>query len=487
MLEVELKFQIPAQHQKKLYQLFLAKNAQPRSLFAQYYDTPERHLAQQHISLRQRLEDTHWIQTLKASSEHHLERFELEIDLGPLEHPALNLEIYQSHPQAKKVLEHALGKQAKNLSMQFETDVNRLVYVVHYNHAEIEVSLDRGEIRHDKQKLAIYELEFELKKGAIANFIQSIQPWVKQYDLWLDVRSKAQRGDCLTQNLKTTTVQFAAPLQLNRQDSTDAALKQIVNNSLQHLLPNATAIASKDYTHEHVHQTRVAIRRLRSALRIFGDWSNDVDPNWQQQLATLFRQLGSTRDRDALNEGFIPQLQQAGAPFTQLPPATEENNVPIDTALRALDTVQLMLALLRFVHQPAKKQKKTVLKKDIAKKLQKLHQQICKDADQFLELDIPSRHRTRKRVKRLRYCVEFIAALYPNKAVKKYLKDLKPLQESLGQYNDLIVAETMFLDIVQRKQKVWFVLGWIANEKKYILQQIEQHLVTFSQTDTFWS
>ena len=40
MLEVELKFQIPAQHQKKLYQLFLAKNAQPRSLFAQYYDTP---------------------------------------------------------------------------------------------------------------------------------------------------------------------------------------------------------------------------------------------------------------------------------------------------------------------------------------------------------------------------------------------------------------------------------------------------------------
>lgn len=146
-----------------------------------------------------------------------------------------------------------------------------------------------------------------------------------------------------------------------------------------------------------------------------------------------------------------------------------------------------MLALLRFVHQPAKKQKKTVLKKDNAKKLQKLHQQICKDADQFLELDVPSRHRTRKRVKRLRYCVEFIAALYPNKAVKKYLKDLKPLQESLGQYNDLIVAETMFLDIVQRKQKVWFVLGWIANEKKYILQQIEQHLVIFSKTDTFWS
>ena len=145
-----------------------------------------------------------------------------------------------------------------------------------------------------------------------------------------------------------------------------------------------------------------------------------------------------------------------------------------------------MLALLQFVHQPTKKQKKMVLKKDIAKELQKLHQQICKDADQFLKLDITSQHRTRKRVKRLRYCVEFIASLYPNKAVKKYLKDLKPLQESLGQYNDLLVAEALFQGIVKQKQKVWFVLGWIANEKQYMLQQSEQHLITFSKTKTFW-
>jgi hypothetical protein len=69
----------------------------------------------------------------------------------------------------------------------------------------------------------------------------------------------------------------------------------------------------------------------------------------------------------------------------------------------------------------------------------------------------------------------------------KTFRGIASLMDKCGQYNDLIVAETMFLDIVQRKQKVWFVLGWIANEKKYILQQIEQHLVTFSKMDTFWS
>lgn len=486
MLEVELKFQIPLSHQKQIYQFFLSKNARPISLYAKYYDTPERHLAEQKISLRQRLEYTHWIQTLKAPSGHHLERFELENDLGEMDHPALDLKIYQSNPQAKKLLQQVLGKQAKNLITQFETDVERLVYVVHYNRTEIEVSLDRGEIRHDNQTLAIYEIEFELKQGSIQDLIKFIQPWVKQYHLWLDVRSKAQRGNLLAQDLKIAPAQFASPLQLKQKDSTDCALKQIVNNALQHLLPNATAIAAEQYNSEHVHQTRVAIRRLRSALRVFSDWSTDADPEWQEQLRTLFRQLGSTRDRDALSEGLLPRLQQAGAPFVQLPDAPEDNSIPIEESLRSLESVNLILALLQFVHQPCATKQKTQLKKDIAKKLQKLHQQICKDADHFLELDIESQHRTRKRVKRLRYCIEFIASLYPGKELKNYLKDLKPAQESLGQFNDLNVAEAMFQDLVKRKQKVWFILGWIANEKKYILEQAQAHLDTYAKADTFW-
>ena len=147
----------------------------------------------------------------------------------------------------------------------------------------------------------------------------------------------------------------------------------------------------------------------------------------------------------------------------------------------------MILALLQFVHQPTKKKKKEKLKKKSAKKLQKLHQQIYKDAQQFLELDIEARHRTRKRIKRLRYSVEFVASLYSKKDVKQYLNALKPAQESLGQYNDLIVAETLFQDMVKRKQKLWFALGWIANEKKAVLEQARQNLEVFSETQNFWS
>ena len=486
MNEIELKFQIPLTEQKRLYQWFLSKNARSVALYAKYYDTPERHLAQQHICLRQRLQGKTWIQTLKAPSQHQLKRFELEINLGELDNPALDLNIYHTHPKAQKILKHSLAKQAKNLTVHFETEVNRLVHLVQYKQAEIEISLDRGEIRQDLRSLAIYEIEFELKQGSVHQLIEFIQPWIKEYQLWLDVRTKAQRGDALTQDLDVSAVQFAMPLYLKQQDSSATAFKKMLNNALQHLLPNATALAAKQYNSEHIHQTRVAIRRLTTILRTFTEEAKAVDANWQAQLKTLFRQLSSTRDRDALTESLLPKLLAAGAPYVEFPQIAEPQAVVIEDIFRTVDTVNLILALLQFVHQPAEKSKKPIFKKQLSKKLQTLHRQICTDAAHFLELDDASRHRTRKRVKRLRYVVELVAALYTAKEVKQYLKALKVVQENLGEYNDLIVAETLFQSIVQRKQKVWFVLGWIANEKTYVLQHAQLHLAKLSKTKTFW-
>ncbi len=54
---------------------------------------------------------------------------------------------------------------------------------------------------------------------------------------------------------------------------------------LAHLLPNAAAIASQDYASGHVHQARVAIRRLRSALKIFAQYDALANHNWESQLA----------------------------------------------------------------------------------------------------------------------------------------------------------------------------------------------------------
>jgi CHAD domain-containing protein len=53
----------------------------------------------------------------------------------------------------------------------------------------------------------------------------------------------------------------------------------------------------------------------------------------------------------------------------------------------------------------------------------------------------------RKGLKKLRHGVEFVAAFYPRKAVKRYLRQLKGLQKSLGVINDAAVAIRLAEDL----------------------------------------
>ena len=236
-----------------------------------------------------------------------------------------------------------------------------------------------------------------------------------------------------------------------------------------------------------VHQARVAIRRLRSALKIFAEYDALANNNWESQLATLFQQLGSTRDQDALRESLIPQLENAGSPITELPPAASEN-IAIDAIFRSPTTTLLLLQLMSFAHSAAVADVESKsLKKVLRKRLQKMHQQICDDAGYFQTLDVDSKHRTRKRVKRLRYTVEFVSNLFAEDDVKTYLKTLKPLQETLGHFNDLMVAQGLYESHVQTEPKTWFVLGWIASEERHISIQIEQDLQQFAESQPFWS
>lgn len=51
------------------------------------------------------------------------------------------------------------------------------------------------------------------------------------------------------------------------------------------------AIADGVADAEHIHQARVSLRRLRSALHHFATWSDELNPVWEEQIAELFRKL----------------------------------------------------------------------------------------------------------------------------------------------------------------------------------------------------
>ncbi|MBJ8423358.1 CYTH and CHAD domain-containing protein [Acinetobacter bereziniae] len=483
MFEIELKFQIPQEKQDALIKAFQRKNDRSLHLQAKYYDTPSFILSEHSISLRQRLENDQWVQTLKLPTEQKLKRAEFEHVLATDE-TELDLEVYLKNKQIDKSIQTLLEQNKSLLEIQFQTDIERRLSVFHFQNSQIEVSYDQGQIFTQDDRLTLHELEFELKQGTVQDLISFILPRVKRYGLWLDVRSKAQQGFQLAQSIQDNPVEFQTSLQLDAKDTAEIVLKKMFNNCLNHLLPNSTAIASGNFNSNHVHQARVAIRRLRSAIKTFSGWSLHIDPTWQMQLTELFRQLGSTRDLDVIREELLPQLEAVGAPKFKLPESETTDRQKLTKLFRSFNFNYLILSLIQFIEQDSTEKTKTSAHKLALKKISKLHQKIQLDAQNYLNLDIEARHKTRKNLKRLRYSLEFVSSLCDKKAVKKYLKSIKPAQESLGLYNDFIVAEELLTKLVNTQPQVWFALGWIASEKQRVLQQSQQDLLDFAQIST---
>ncbi|MBO7705827.1 MAG: CHAD domain-containing protein, partial [Acinetobacter sp.] len=426
MQEIEFKFQVPVKKRKALQKAFTLLKAEPIHLAAQYFDTADQTLAKHCIAIRRRQENDEWKQTFKAvDTAKALGRFELEFDIEPPETTTLDLDNYKKDYSAiYKKLKRALGLPLPTLELLFETKIQRLRVLQDVGSITVEIALDIGKIFKEQSSVDIFEIEFELKQGSIEDLIAFIQAWIQKYQLSLDTHSKSDYGLQAVRQQSYFPAQYQTPLVLNRSSSEVEALQNILANCLQHLLPNASSIARQQYSSEHIHQARVAIRRLRSALKSFAAWSDDIQPHWKAELTTIFQALGGTRDIDALNEDLLPQLIEAGYPLDYLPPSTEAIT-DVCALFRQPETTQLWLELILFTEQELDSPSKTKLKKHALKVIQSLHHKICAHAEHFSQLEDEEKHRVRKQVKQLRYSIEFVASLLDAKALKTYLKKLK--------------------------------------------------------------
>lgn len=487
MVEIELKFQLSEKKKKAVLKQLNQNNAQKIHLQAKYYDTPDRLLAQHHMAVRLRQEDQVWVQTFKATGKNHLERIEQEIILGECKkEPELDLTLFSPFPLVMENLERALGSNIHQLEFQFKTDVHRTFCIIESNDTTIEVCLDDGEVSTPDTSAQICEMEFELKQGSVETLILFTQDWVKKYQLWFDVRSKAERGNLLSTQTQASAAVKAKPLHLSKHDSLENAIRLMIGNALEQLLPNIAVIADQTAQPEHIHQARIAIRRMRSIFKIFGKWSAHIDDHWEEQLTQIFRQLGLTRDDDVLREEILPKLQLANAPFTEIPLTPLDQAV--DRIFQLPENTCLILQLLAFSYpiQNDEENKKTSLEKHSQKILDHMHKQLVKDAQKFEQMTDDERHRTRKRCKRLRYSIENVSSLFKKKAVKQFLAHLETVQDKLGLYNDLYVAEQKFANLAKTQPEYWFAVGWITANQEHTLKEAEAELKKFVQVKTFW-
>jgi len=516
MHELELKFAVPSYQQSVLRKNIDTKTAQQQRLSAYYFDTPNQDLAKKGIALRIRFEDSQWVQTLKTAGDGVAKRVELNTVLSLTGSPD-TLDVSSLVPDVSLITEPTVVAQLTNimpldelaqaLTVQYFTDVQRTSRQIKKNNSRIEIAYDIGKVgigRLNSQKPAnnhgltqsdIHEIEFELLEGDPSDLIDIAKTWCKKYKLYLSTVTKAQRGSLLLANK-----QFAQPvkadlavLQLHKGISQFAFLQAVVNNCLVQILPNASAIAEGSPDGNLVHQLRVGIRRLRTALKHFKFAPDYIDPTWLMVLKQTFSLLGEYRDKEILQIKTQPLLESIGAPHVEW--STAVDIMPID-AVRANDFQILLLELIGFTHLPVPADNPKA-KAPVAKKLEKLFTAIAAASDKFASLDTDSQHGIRKDLKSLRYVSEFAAPLFANqnngkkgkKATKlnAFLQYLEPAQDVLGEYNDNVVGHANYLEKAKTDPNALFAVGWFSGREQASAEQCAVSLKTVKNAPKFWS
>ena len=463
-MEIELKFQLNEQARHSVDAQLRAEGGKSKLLAAYYFDTVAGTLAQSGFSLRLRKEGRVWFQTLKSArsaasavrGEHNVR---LRVKAQPQLDPALHAET-EDGVRLQRLLSHSADN---TLACRYATHIRRLS-VQTGTRNRVEYSLDHGEISAQPDSntpplvLPVCELEIELVSGPVRGLLSAARKLLAHSGVCIDVRSKAQRGDALANGSLIVSPARATPLNTNG-SSLKALVEAVLINCAHQILVNASQIASVEGGGpEHVHQLRVGLRRLRSAIALFKKFVGVDTVAWDAKAKQFAAGFSGNRDIDVMIEGLWPRLRAAGAPLVELP--VHDNVLPPGDLIREAATQEWMLELLSVELQGLEKVTEGEWSL-VLPVIRSWSRQCKKDALRFESFDFEQRHRLRKRLKRLRYALEFIESELPSKVYKRYSKALTNVLNDLGEYNDLRVAIEAYRGISEVDPRAWFAIGWL--------------------------
>jgi triphosphatase len=491
MTETELKLQVPLKRRQAVAAAVAGRaGGTVQRLQAVYLDTADRALARAGVALRLRREGRHWVQTLKAAGSDRMQRLEHNVPRpgAAAAPPAVDAALHAGTPAGERLAAVLRDVPEAALLPLYRTDIRRLQRRVRVRGATLELAFDHGHILAGEHRLPVCELEVELVHGAPQAVLDQARRWVERHGLWLDVRSKAERGDLLARGETIAPAAMAAPPVLVATLDAAQGRRVVLAACAEQVLANASQVASGEFRDEHVHQLRVGLRRLRTALRLF-DGALPDDP-LAAAAAALFRRLGAARDQAAIAAPLHDELAQAmvsaglALEAPMLPAAAEAADPAAD--VRTLPVQRFLLDLIAALQPAAAAPGGADLREALVQRLQRWHRQVAADAPRFAELDDEARHRLRKRVKRLRYAVEFSASLFEARRVRRYLKPLRALQDRLGVLNDVAVGLQGFRAAAAGDAAAAFALGWLAARRERLLVECVPALRVFAKAKRFW-
>ncbi|AIJ21030.1 CHAD domain-containing protein [Amycolatopsis methanolica 239] len=266
-----------------------------------------------------------------------------------------------------------------------------------------------------------------------------------------------------------------APLTTGPRDTPESMLRARIDEQLRAMLAHEPGTRS-GADPEDLHQMRVAVRRLRSALKLLGPAGDDV----RAELKWLGAGLGEVRDHDVLIDhlratvaSFDESDQQAGARLVRIfvaerAKAKRRLNRRLGSARYAAllrSTARLVLTELQLTPGAAPGPV------DVAAVVRKPYRKLTK-AVAALPADPPDAelHELRIHGKRLRYAAETAKSVARKKQVtqvRELIKATKRLQDVLGDHQDAVVAAERMRALLAATDEtaVGFVAGRIAERE----------------------
>jgi CHAD domain-containing protein len=247
----------------------------------------------------------------------------------------------------------------------------------------------------------------------------------------------------------------------------DVAVKAILLRLLDELEANEVGVLQNENP-ECLHDFRIAVRRTRSALGQIKDVFTD---RTVQRFAPRFAWLGNItsppRDFEVYLLGFdelkaeLPELFQGnidplrGFLENHCDLAHGELTRQIHSArYRALLADWRKFLLASCPKNPQPPHALTPIKEIADLRIWKLFRRVLKQG-RGIRSDTPAEniHELRKTCKKLRYLLEFFGDLYPQEAVGRPIKQLKKLQNYLGDFQDVHARIAMLHGICHKMRK----------------------------------
>lgn len=520
-LEIELKLLVAPGDVARLRRGDVLKSAAiakpvTRTLHSIYFDTPDRDLAKRGMALRLRKAGNRWIQTFKCggtsgSGLHQREEFDT-----PVAVQFLDLYALMQTPAGELLRDPAFRER---LGPAFVTRFRRTTWDVEIHPGETaELALDQGEVIAGAASTPISEVEIELIAGDPVHLFDFAKRLLADVPLRLGNVSKAERGYALLAPASPAPVR-AAPVVLAGEAPVAASFVAVATACLHQLDANEQGVLDSDDP-EHVHQARVALRRLRSAFGVFREVApREATAPLLDRLRELGNALGEARDWDVFLTETLPPIEAAMPDEPSLPALRETAEarraaartharafvgsldytalrLDAAAALTRLARTEIVAATAAAVAGPESDRTKpleesvdgapaldiarppvddttpdptivldptpgrTFARAAIARRIRR----VLRLGRAVTREDIASLHALRIEIKKLRYATEFLASLLPRKAVRANVGRAAELQEILGRLNDAEVTSRLLAELRADRDELshatGIVQGW---------------------------